>query len=70
MVRLEVVIDDQQWPKLKLVALRTDLNGQRTAVTKVILYDQAYNQFEGDLHNQLRPMVDQLINRRMLAAKR
>jgi hypothetical protein len=70
MVRLELSIDDAQWPKLKLIALRTDLNGQKTAVTKTILYDQAYNQFESDLHNQLRPMVEQLINRRMLSAKR
>ena len=70
MVRLEVSIDDSLWPKLKFIAFRTDLNGQKTAVTKTILYDQAYNTFEGDLHNQLRPMVEQLINRRMAAARR
>ena len=70
MTRLEVSIDDQQWPKLKLVVLRMDLNGQKTALTKTVLYDQAYNQFESDLHNQLRPMVEQLINRRMWASQR
>lgn len=65
MVRIEVSIDDVQWPKLKMVLVRTDLNGQKHALTKSWIYDGAYNQFENDLHNHLRPIVEQLINRRL-----
>jgi hypothetical protein len=65
MVRLEVAIDDVLWPKLKLVLIRTDLDGQKTSLVKQWIYDGAYNQFENDIHNHLRPMVEQLINRRL-----
>lgn len=65
MVRLEVAIDDQRWPQLKLVLTRTDLDGQKHVLTNTRQYDGAYNQFENDLHNHLRPMVEQLIKRRL-----
>lgn len=64
MVKLEVTIDDQQWPKLKMVGVRTALDGGKSTSTEIILHDQAYNKFEGELHNLLRPMVSELINRR------
>lgn len=69
MVRIEIAIDDQQWPKLKMVINRTDVDGQRVALTNSRQYDQAYNQFENDVHNHLRPAVDQLIKRRMTNQK-
>ena len=65
MVRIEAVIDDRQWPKLSIVITRTNLDGTRAASQRSFLYDGAYSQFENDLHNQLRPAVDQLIQRRM-----
>lgn len=65
MVRLELAIDDQQWPKLKMVLTRTDVDGQKHALVKIWVYDGAYNQFENDVHNHLRPMVEQLIKRRL-----
>ncbi len=65
MVKLEVTIDDRLWPKLSMVAKRVNLDGSPVVLTQSILYDQAYNKFEGDLHNMLRPMVEQLIKRRL-----
>jgi hypothetical protein len=64
MVRLEVSIDDTLWPNLRLVVNRTNYDGSKQALTRNVQYDQAYSQFENDLHNHLRPMVDQLIKRR------
>jgi hypothetical protein len=65
MVRMEVTIDDRQWPKLSLLINRTGLSGQRTVHTRQFQYDGAYSQFENDLHNQLRPMIDELVKRRL-----
>lgn len=65
MVRMEVVIDDVKWPKLKMVVTRSDLNGSKTGFVREWQYDGAYSQFENDLHNNLRPMVEQLVSRRM-----
>jgi hypothetical protein len=65
MVRMEVVIDDTKWPKLKMVITRTSLNGTKTGIVKEWMYDGAYSQFENDLHNNLRPMVSELVDRRM-----
>lgn len=64
MVKLDVAIDDRLWPKLTIVITRTDLNGRKHVQTRTHIYDSAYTQFENDLHNHLRPMVDQLISRR------
>lgn len=65
MERLELSIDDTKWPKLKMTITRTDVNGVKTSVVKEFQYDLAYIQFEGEVHNKLRPMVDNLIQRRL-----
>lgn len=65
MVKMEVSIDDQKWPKLKMVLTRTNLDGQKSVMAKEWLYDGAYSQFENDLHNHLRPMIEQLVKRRL-----
>jgi hypothetical protein len=65
MVRMEVVIDDTKWPKLRIVIQRSTLNGTKTGFTREHLYDTSYSQFENDLHNNLRPMVEELVARRM-----
>jgi hypothetical protein len=65
MVRLEVSIDDTLWPQLKIVLLRTNLDGTKVSFIRKFQYDGAYSQFENDLHNHLRPMVEQLTSRRL-----
>lgn len=65
MVHLELSIDDTQWPKLKLVIQSSDVNGQKSATTQTVMYDQAYSQFENTVHNFLRPIVDSLTKRRL-----
>jgi hypothetical protein len=65
MVKLEVSIDDQKWPKLKMTLTRTDINGQKHVLQNERQYDGAYSQFENDLHNHLRPMIEQLVKRRL-----
>lgn len=65
MVRMEVAIDDQLWPKLKILITRTGLTGEKSSFSRQFQYDGAYSQFENDLHNHLRPMIDELVKRRL-----
>lgn len=64
MVKLEVTIDDSKWPKLTIVAVSQLASGPKT--TKLDwLYDTSYSQFENTLHNHLRPMVEEVVKRRL-----
>lgn len=65
MVKLEIMIDDTNWPHLKMVCTRSGLQGDRAATTDRAQYDTAYTQFENVLHNHLRPMITELNNRRL-----
>lgn len=65
MEKLEVMIDDRLWPKLQLTAVRTSVTGAKNALSSTWIYDGAYSQFENVLHNQLRPMVESLVKRRL-----
>ena len=62
--RITLTIDDQQWPKLHLAGERVGHTGDRTAFDQKVQYDLAYSQFENLLHNQLRPAVSEIIERR------
>ena len=64
LTRLELTIDDQEWPKLHLAGKRVSTTGTPSAFDHKVQYDLAYNQFENDLHNQLRPAVNEIIERR------
>ena len=61
---LEVTILDDKWPKLRIVCRRQTSTGETSVTTLEQLYDGAYVMFEAALHNHLRPMVDELIQRR------
>lgn len=65
LVRLTFSIDDDQWPKLHIAGERTDSRGGRVAFGNKQQYDLAYTAFENDLHNQLRPLVAELIERKL-----
>ena len=62
--RVEFTIDDTQWPKLHITGQRVSTTGAKTAFDKRDQYDLAYSQFENLVHNQLRPAVQELIERR------
>lgn len=62
--RITLTIDDQTWPKLHIAGDRVGHTGTRTAFEQKVLYDQAYLQFENLMHNQLRPAVQEIIDRR------
>lgn len=65
LVRLSLSIDDQQWPKLHIAGERIDASGGRVAFDHKQQYDLAYGAFENTLHNQLRPLVNELIERKL-----
>lgn len=64
MAKLEIEIFDDLWPKLRLVGTIRHNNGQSTHFDEKVLYDQAYSKFEGTLHNMLRPLINNVIDRR------
>lgn len=65
MTKLTVVIDDQKWPKVRMVATREGITGQPTSTVSESTYDTAYTVFENVLHNHLRPMVQEVNDRRL-----
>lgn len=67
--RLQLTIDDTQWPKLHISGSREDSQGGKVAFDQKVFFDQAYLQFENLLHNQLRPLVEEIIKRRKGAAQ-
>lgn len=63
-VRVEFTIDDTTWPHLKLAGTRITTTGGRVAFDSKQTHDLAYVKFENDLHNQLRPAVEEIVSRR------
>lgn len=64
MAKLEITITDINWPSLTMSGRATDDNGQVRVIANKVKYDQAYTQFENDLHNVLRPLIETTIQRR------
>ena len=62
--RIELTIDDIDFPKLKISGVRTGTTGDRSVFTLKQQYDLAYGAFENLLHNQLRPAVNEIVDRR------
>ena len=60
---LEVTVVDDQWPKLRIVCQRRSTTGEPTMTQQAVLYDQANVQFETQLTNHVRVMVQDVINR-------
>lgn len=61
---LEVTVVDDQWPKLRIACIRRSTTGEPVMTNQAILYDQANVQFENQLSNHIRVMVQDVINRR------
>ena len=62
--RLTITIDDNFWPKLHIAGDRVSSTGDRVAFDEKQTYDLAYTAFENTVHNQLRPLVEEIIRRR------
>ena len=67
LTRVEFTIDDTQWPKLSIAGTRVGTQGGKTVFDQRVQYDLAYSQFENLVHNQLRPAVQEIIERRKQA---
>jgi hypothetical protein len=61
---MNITITDDKWPKLTMVVNRETVTGDKFVSTDSYQYDLSYTNFEGILHNHLRPMVEELIKRR------
>lgn len=64
MVRMTITIDDSRWPKLRMILNREMMNQPPIVSIDDRQYDLAYDGFEGIIHNHLRPMVEELIQRK------
>lgn len=64
LTRLSISIDDTMWPKLHIAGERLHSDGSRSVFDERQQYDLAYGAFENLLHNQLRPLVEDLLKRR------
>jgi hypothetical protein len=64
MAEINITINDSKWPKLTMIVHRRSETGVPTVTTDSYTYDNAYTQFEGILHNHLRPAVEEVIKRR------
>lgn len=64
MLKMTVTIDDQKWPRLTMIVVRETTGQGQVARTDHFMYDGAYNVFEGIIHGQLRPLVEDVIKTR------
>lgn len=64
MLKLEITIHDQLWPMVVITAQRESYANGRLVFQEKVQYDLAYGKAENMVHNQLKPMVEELINRR------
>lgn len=60
---LDVTVLDDQWPKLRIACIRRSTTGEPTMTNQAVLYDQAGVQFETQLSNHIRVMVQDVIAR-------
>lgn len=63
MLKLEVIIHDQQWPLITITASRESFERGKVVLQEKKQYDLAYGKAEEMCHNLLRPMVEELVKR-------
>ena len=63
MLRLEVVLHDELWPQLTITVTRESFTSGKSFTQAKQQYDLAYGKAEEMVHNALRPLVQELINR-------
>jgi hypothetical protein len=63
MLQMVVTVHDQQWPQITITITRDSYAHGKVAVQDKKQYDLAYVKLEEMLHNQARPMVQELLDR-------
>ena len=63
MLKLEVNIHDQVWPLVVITVTRQSYRQGQVVQQAKVPYDLAYGKLEEMLHNQGRPLVEELVSR-------
>lgn len=63
MLKLEVVVHDQQWPMITITVTRESFTQGRVVQQDKKQYDLAYVKAEEMVHNNLQRLVSELISR-------
>lgn len=69
MLKLEVIIHDQQWPLITITASRESFERGKVVLQEKKQYDLSYGKAEEMCHNLLKPMVQELIERHQRGTK-
>ena len=64
MLNMNVSINTDRWPLVTVVVTHDSFVRGKVVSTQQVQYDVAYSKAEEMVHNALRPMVTELINRR------
>ena len=63
MLKMEVIVHDQQWPLITLTVTRESFRNGKVVLQDKKQYDLAYGKLEEMLHNQARPLVEEIVSR-------
>jgi hypothetical protein len=63
MLQMTVTIHDQMWPQISITVSRDSWKNGRIVIQEKKTYDLAYGKLEEILHNQARPMMQELLDR-------
>lgn len=63
MLRLEVVVHDQQWPLVTITVTRESFAQGRVVQQAKQQYDLSYGKAEEMVHNALRPLIEEICKR-------
>jgi hypothetical protein len=63
--QMTIEVDDEKWPRIRMIVTRKDESGQVHVTKHEQQFDTAYTAFEPHVHNHLAPLVEDVINRRM-----
>lgn len=63
MLKLEITVHDQMWPQLVITISRQSYRGATQVQQEKKQYDLAYVKAEEMVHNHLRPLVEELIQK-------
>jgi hypothetical protein len=63
MLKMEVTVHDEQWPLVTMTVIRESFRSGKVVLQEKKQYDLAYGKLEEMLHNQARPMVEEIVGR-------
>jgi hypothetical protein len=63
MLSMTVTVHDQRWPLVTITVTRESWERGRVVQQQSIQYDISYGKAEEMVHNQLRPLVEEIVKR-------